>query len=279
MASFRTTGVALVTGAASGIGRGAANALAEAGARAIVFADIDEAGAAKASDESRKFATNPEYQTRAYALDVTDPKRVDAVIKETYKEFGRIDYLVNSAGIDTLAYAAIPDNDMDDYERVMATNARGMLLCSRAAVKVMEKQEPRTFATKLGATRDLGRGTIINVTSVLSYAAVPGKVAYIASKHAALGITKGTAQDAVGKGIRVNAVCPAWVNTAIHEAERKKFPPVQDFVKAASPLGRPAEPEEVGEGVVYLCSPAASYVNGIGLIIDAGLTLTVHLGI
>lgn len=81
---------------------------------------------------------------------------------------------------------------MDDYDRVMAVNSRGILLCSRAVVKVMEKQEPKKFTTKSGATRDLGRGVIVNVASALSYAAVPGKVAYIASKHAALGLTKAT---------------------------------------------------------------------------------------
>lgn len=86
------------------------------------------------------------------------------------------------------------------------------------------------------------------------------------------------AQDVATKGIRVNAMCPSWVRSPMYDSECQKFPPIQDFIKAAVPLGRPAEPDEVGESVVYLCSPAASYVNGIGLILDAGLTLTVHLG-
>lgn len=81
---------------------------------------------------------------------------------------------------------------MDDYDRVLAVNTKGILLCSRAVIRVMEKQEPRTLKTRTGATRDLGRGSIVNVTSALSYAAVPGKVAYVTSKHASLGITKAT---------------------------------------------------------------------------------------
>ncbi|KAF2203324.1 NAD(P)-binding protein [Delitschia confertaspora ATCC 74209] len=279
MASFRTTGVALVTGAASGIGLGAANALAEAGALAVVFADIDKAGIRASSEDSKKFATNPDYSPRAYVLDVRNEASVNAVVEKVVEEFGRIDYLINCAGVDVASYVPIPDHDMEDYDKVLAVNTRGLLLCSTAVIKVMEKQEPRTFQTSSGITRDLGRGAIVNVTSALSYAAVPGKVAYIASKHASLGITKATAQDVKGKGIRVNAICPSWVRTPMYEEECKKFPPVEDFIKASVPVGRPAEVEEIGDSIVYLCSPAATYVNGIGLILDSGLTLTVHLGI
>jgi NAD(P)-dependent dehydrogenase (short-subunit alcohol dehydrogenase family) len=94
--------------------------------------------------------------------------------------------------VDQVAYAPIPDNDMSDYDRVLAINATGILHCTRSAIAIMEKQEPRTITTRAGNTRELSRGVIVNVTSALSFAAVPGKVAYIASKHAALGITKAT---------------------------------------------------------------------------------------
>lgn len=93
------------------------------------------------------------------------------------------------------------------------------------------------------------------------------------------GFCGATAQDCAAKGIRVNAMCPSWVRTPMFTSESQKFPPVGDFIKASVPVGRPAETDEVGDSIVYLCSPAASYTNGIGLILDSGLTLTVHLGI
>ncbi|KAH7371736.1 hypothetical protein BKA66DRAFT_497652 [Pyrenochaeta sp. MPI-SDFR-AT-0127] len=279
MASFQTEGVAIVTGSAGGIGLGAANALAASGARAVVFADIDIARVQESATASKKYATNPDYEARAYQIDVTSVESVNGVFAKVVEEFGRLDYLVNSAGIDVANYVPVPDVDIADYDKVLAVNSRGILLCSQAAIAAMSKQDSRSFKTITGESRDLGRGAIVNVTSALSYAAVPGKVAYIASKHAALGITKATAQDTAGKGIRVNAICPSWVRTPMFDAESKKFPPIGDFIKAAVPVGRPAEPDEVGDSIVYLLSPAASYVNGIGLILDSGLTLTVHLGI
>ncbi|KAF2869479.1 oxidoreductase [Massariosphaeria phaeospora] len=275
--SFRTDGVALVTGAAGGVGLGIANALAEAGARAIIFADINEYRIWDAAQNSRVFATNPDYRVHACHIDVTDPISVRAVVELATGEFGWLDYLVKSAGVDTERYTAIPENDMEDYDRVQGVNARGMLLCTRAAIAVMEKQEPRSFTSKAGKTKDLGRGVIVNVTSVLSYTAVHEKVAYIASKHAAMGITKSTAHDSFKKGIRVNAICPGYVRTPMLNAETEKVPSTPDIIKAIAPNGRPAEPEEIGESVVYLCCPAASYVDGIGLIVDAGMTMTAHL--
>ncbi|KAF2676215.1 NAD(P)-binding protein [Lentithecium fluviatile CBS 122367] len=259
MASFRTEGVTIVTDFAGVNGLGAANALAEAGAWAVIFTDIDGSRVSKAAEES-KYATNAAYQSRAYALDVTDAYAVEAVFGKVVGEFGKIDYLVNSAGIDTAQYVAAPANDMNDYDRVL------------------DKQEPRSLVSKTGMKRDLGRGAIVNVTSLLSYAGVQGKVVYVASKHAALGITKALALDTTADGIRVNLLAPGHTRTPMFEGKCKKTPQVMDFIKAAVPAGRPLEPEEVGEGVVYLCSPMAGYVNGIGLIMDSGLSLTVHVG-
>lgn len=179
--------------------------------------------------------------------------------------------------MDTERYVPVPENDMQDYDKVMAVNSKGMLITSRAVIKVMEKQEPRTFTKRTGATRDLGRGVIVNITSVLSFAAQPGKVAYITSKHAAIGITKSLAMDVAAKGIRVNAICPGWVNTPMHHTELQKIPQIIEFIKRAVPIGRVAEPEEIGENVVALCTPAGTYINGAPIIIDAGLTLTVNL--
>ena len=178
----------------------------------------------------------------------------------------------------------------------MNVNVKGILICNRAMSKAMAAQEPRTFKSRNG-TRDIGRGSIVNVASANSYAGLPGKTAYVTSKHAVMGITKsaGTlpsfpvdsellddrfavAIDNTAHRVRVNAVCPSWVRTPMLEEEIRLNPSVPDAIKAACPFGRIAEPEEVADVIVFLCSPGASYVTGTGLIIDAGLTLTLHLG-
>ena len=184
---------------------------------------------------------------------------------------------------------------MDDFDRVMGANAKGVMTCTRAVSKVMLGQESRQVTTRNG-TRDIGRGSIVNLGSANSYAALPGKVAYVASKHAMMGITKTAGQfplgslinsieadkfrqalDCASKGVRVNAVCPTWVRTPMVEEECKKNPELAGAIKAMSPLGRAAELDEVVGVILFLCSPSASYVTGTGLVVDAGLTLTIHM--
>ena len=177
--------------AGSGIGRGAANALALAGATAIIFADIDLASAQHAAESSRAHATDPSYTPLALHLDVTSPGSVDAAVQTTVARFARIDYLVNSAGVDVHAYARTPDLDAAEYARVMDVNVKGALLVSQAVVRVMQSQTPRTFTLPVsGERRELARGSIVNVASALGYLALPGKGAYTVSKHAAIGLTK-----------------------------------------------------------------------------------------
>ena len=178
----------------------------------------------------------------------------------------------------------------------MNVNVKGILICNRAMSKAMASQEPRTIKSRNG-TRDIGRGSIVNVASANSYIGLPGKTAYVTSKHAVMGITKSAgmlpsfpvdsellndrfavAIDNTPHRVRVNAVCPSWVRTPMLEEEIRLNPSVPDTIKAACPFGRIAEPEEVADVIVFLCSPGASYVTGTGLIIDAGLTLTLHLG-
>ncbi|KAK4499680.1 hypothetical protein PRZ48_010198 [Zasmidium cellare] len=272
MAYFQTKGVAFVTGSAGGIGQGAANALAAAGATAIAFADVDETRVKAAAEESKKHAVDSGYRVQAFKLDTTDRRAVEDVVQAVVKEFGRIDYLVHSAGVDQEQYLPVPDDDPDDFDRVQNVNATGSLNVSRAVAKVMANQEPRQFTTISGTQRDLGRGVIVNVASAAAFVGIPSKVAYTASKWASLGITKTLAVDLAPKGIRVNCMCPTWVDTPMFEGEQSKIPPIGDIIKKVNPAGRPAEVDEVGNSIVYLCSPAASYVSGHALTLDAGMT-------
>lgn len=184
----------------------------------------------------------------------------------------------------------MPDDDPDDYDRVQAVNATGLLNVSRAVAKVMATQKPRQFTTVNGSQRKLGRGVIINVASAAAFVGISAKVAYTSSKWASLGITKtlGTSSllpshqkshhtnlpkpwASAPKGIRVNCMCPTWVDTPMFAGEKQKTPPILDLIQKINPAGRPAEVDEVGNSIVYLCSPAASYVSGHALTLDAGM--------
>ncbi|KAL8769664.1 MAG: hypothetical protein Q9209_004461 [Squamulea sp. 1 TL-2023] len=270
------TGVLLIIGAAGGIGEETAFAFAEAGISAIAFADLDEQKAGEVAEKSKSHATNDNYRTTVVAVDVTDPSSVQRMVDETIRVFGRIDYNVNAAGIDNDSYTHISDSSIEDFDKVMNVNAKGVLTCTRAVSKAMLAQGARYAKSRKG-TRDVGKGCIVNLGSANSYAAIPGKVGYVASKHAMMGITKTAALDCASQGVRINAVCPTWVRTPMFEEECTKNPQLQEMIKALSPLGRAAEPEEIAGAVLFLCSSAASYVTGTGLVIDAGLTLTVHM--
>ncbi|KAL9012830.1 MAG: hypothetical protein Q9173_002422 [Seirophora scorigena] len=247
-------GVALITGAAAGIGKETGFAFAEAGARVLQA---------------------PGVPCIAVKVDIVDEESVDAMVRSAMDEFGKIDYSVNSAGMGNVSGAMTPNVKVDVFSKTIETNGRGTMLCVRAVSKAMAGQEPLTHQGRRGS-RDLGRGSIVNLGSVNSYCAAPGMMPYTASKHAVVGITKTAAIDNGKNGIRVNAVCPSWVDTPMMQASLERIPPLGGIIKAASPLGRAAEPEEVADYIVFLCSPSASYINGTGLIVDAGLTLTMH---
>ncbi|KAG8158733.1 hypothetical protein KVR01_011176 [Diaporthe batatas] len=274
--STQLDGVALVVGSGSGIGREAAFSLAEAGAKVVVFADMNTETAKASSEESKKYARNQEYQTTIFEMNVQDDKSVQAMVDFVVKEFGRLDYAVNAAGVDNGVHAPISETDMDNFDRIMNINARGNLLCVKAQVAAMLKQDPKTWTSRNG-TRDIGRGVIVNVASANSYVGLPSKGSYTISKHAFMATTKMAAMDHSPQGIRVNAVCPTWVRTPLLDVELKKNPEVQGMISAVVPIKRAAECEEVSDTIAYLCSPAASYINGTGLLIDAGVTTTVRL--
>ncbi|KAI1081228.1 hypothetical protein F5B20DRAFT_79686 [Whalleya microplaca] len=270
-------GIALVTGAASGIGKETAFAFAEAGVRGVVFADVNQQGARDAAAESRSCAKNADYRPLALEVDIASQDSVQAMVDATVKEFGRIDYSVNSAGIGNISPALTPDLNVDVFSKTMDINIKGTLLCVRAVAKVMSRQEPLAYTSSRHGTRSLGRGSIVNLGSINSYMAAPGMSSYVASKHAVLGITKSAAMDCMKHHIRVNAVCPSFTDTAMMQAGFQRVRGLEQIVKTATPLRRSATTDEVADCIVFLCSPSASYINGAGLNIDSGITLTAHL--
>ncbi|KAI9370018.1 hypothetical protein BJX61DRAFT_113553 [Aspergillus egyptiacus] len=272
----RLDGVALVVGSGSGIGQQAAFSIAEAGARVVVFADMNEDTARASAEESKQYATNPNYESTHFVVNVKDEDGVVRMVGFVVSTFGRLDYAVNAAGIDNGVLTPLAETDISNFDNIMNINARGMLLCCRAQAAAMRKQSAKTFRGRNG-TRDIGRGAIVNVASANSFAGLPGKGPYTISKHACNAITKMTELDHSPEGVRCNAVCPIWVRTPMLDSELRQNPEVRDMISAMVPIKRAAECEEVADTIAYLLSPSASYINGTSVLLDAALTTTVGL--
>ncbi|OCL09906.1 NAD(P)-binding protein [Glonium stellatum] len=276
MSSKTTKGVALITGAASGIGKNTTFSFAESGATAIIFADFNEKGVQEAAEMSKKYTTNKEYQCVSVHVDVTDPSSVQAMVDTTLEKFGRIDYFVNSAGVGSDSSNMVADVSLGEFDKIININLKGTLLCNRAVSKAMISQESVVFEGHYGP-REIGRGSIVNLGSVNSLGAQPGKVPYTTAKHGVIAITKTAAMEGGPHGIRVNVVCPSWVDTPMVDRQRERNPQLDGMIKAIVPGGRIAEPDEIGDAIVFLCSPAASYISGTVVVIDNGTSLSVRL--
>ncbi|ETS80725.1 hypothetical protein PFICI_08254 [Pestalotiopsis fici W106-1] len=268
-------GIALVTGAASGIGKETAIAFAEAGAKGVVFADINDEGARAAAEESRQYAKHAGYRALAIKVDVTDAKSVQDLVASAVKDFERIDYAVNSAGIDLENYSSFtPAVDLDAFSKISDTNIAGAVRFVRAVTAAMAQQEPLTYTGRHG-TRSLGRGSIVLLGSTNSLIGAPGMIGYTTAKHAVIGIMRSAAVDALAlkSAIRVNAVCPAWVDTPMVQVAAEKNPMLKYAISNITPLNRAATVDEVADYIVFVSSPSGSFINGTALPIDAGLTL------
>ncbi|EMR91121.1 putative short-chain dehydrogenase reductase family protein [Botrytis cinerea BcDW1] len=277
MSFAKVTGVALVTGAAAGIGRETGYAFAEAGALVVAFADINFEGAKMSAEKSNGFAKNSSYQSFAIQVDVADVDSVQSMVDRMVEKFGRIDYLVHSAGLGATSLKPTSDLDIANFDETLSVNTRGTMLITRAVTKAMSTQEPLTTKGRHGDERSLGRGSIVHIASAFSYIAAPGMMAYVASKHAMMGMVKVAAVDNAKHQIRINALCPSWVQTSMLERSLERWKGLEAIIQKASPAGRAATAEELANIAVFMCSPSASYVNGSGLIVDAGMTVTAHI--
>ena len=246
--------VALVTGGASGIGRESALALAREGA-AVCVSDIDVAGGV-ATAQSIIDGGGKAIFARC---DVTKRADVRAMVAATLEAFGGLDAAVNNAGIAGSFDHRLHEADDDLFERVMAVNLRGVWLCMKAELEAMLAG---------------GGGTIVNIASVAGLIGAPKAAAYTASKHGVIGITRATAVEYAKRGIRINAVCPAYTDTAMVQGAVALNPLMGPIMARAIPMGRLGQPNEIADAVVWLCSAASSFVTGHALVLDGGLVAT-----
>jgi NAD(P)-dependent dehydrogenase (short-subunit alcohol dehydrogenase family) len=241
--------VAIVTGAASGIGKATAIKFAALGARVVVMDMNESAGKALVESIGKKAGS---------ALFVScnvceEPSVIDAMDR-VISVYGRIDYAYNNAGVGG-EFAKVENYPTDDWDKVMAVNLRGVFLCMKHQIPFMLQQE---------------KAAIVNCASLLSTVAYENDSAYVASKFAVLGLTKNAALEYASTGLRINSVSPGFTRTPmIDKGDEKKL----THIAAKHPIGRLANPEEIAEGVIWLCSDQSSFAIGLNLVLDGGYTL------
>lgn len=242
--------VALVTGAALGLGFATAQAFAEAGA-ATVLVDYNEDKVREAADELSAAG----HSVLPITCDVSDPDQVDAMIEQTVSKFGRLDAAFNNAGVNDGAHDILETNNAM-FDRIISINLRGVWLCQRAQLRQMVAQ---------------GSGAIVNCSSISGLAGGQGFGSYTAAKHAVSGITKSAALEYITKGVRVNAVAPGMFETPMGGFVTKDWDAdvVKDMLRD-QPIGRLGKPEEVASVVLFLCSDGASMIVGHTLPVDGG---------
>jgi NAD(P)-dependent dehydrogenase (short-subunit alcohol dehydrogenase family) len=243
--------VAVVTGAAAGLGLATARAFADSGA-AIVLADRDE----QTLEDAAAGLTAEGHRALGVVCDVSDEEEVAGLVDRAVADFGRLDFAFNNAGIQAPPTDAA-DEPADLFDRVDAVNLRGVWGCMKHELRQMRAQ---------------GSGAIVNCSSLGGLVGLPGRAAYHASKHGVLGLTKSAALEYAPRGIRINAICPGTIETPMVEdmiAKRELDVPA---AVAAQPIGRLGRADEIAAAVLWLCSPGASFVLGVALPIDGGYT-------
>ena len=249
MAELLNGKIALITGGSTGIGRATAQVFAREGAK-VAVADVNVAGA----EETMRLIQDAGGEAVFIRTDVSQAADTEAMVKTVVETYGRLDCAFNNAGIEG-EFLPTPDYPETTWDRVIGINLKGVWLSMKAEIKQMLSQ---------------GGGAIVNTASVAGLQGMPSASAYVAAKHGVVGLTKTAALEYAKAGIRVNAVCPGGVETPMLKRAFEKVPSMEEGVASAEPVGRLAQPAEIGEAVAWLCSDAASFVTGHPMAVDGG---------
>ena len=250
MSGLLQSKVALITGAASGIGAATADVFAQKGAT-VVVSDINEEGGQATVERIRSAGGEAMFKS----CNVADPEQVQSLIRAAVGTYGRLDIAFNNAGIEGEA-ATTPNCSIENFDLNIDVNLKGVFLCMKYQINQFLSQG--------------NGGAIVNTASVAGLVAAKGVPAYVAAKHGVVGLTKTAAVEFAKKRIRVNAICPGGIRTQMLERAINEKPWVEKQLLRLQPIGRLGEPEEVGRVVAFLCSDEASFVTGHAMPVDGG---------
>ena len=242
--------VALITGGGSGIGRATAIVFGREGAK-VVVADYNRAG----GEETVRVIKNAGGEASFIEANVAVAKQVETMVAKTIETYGRLDCAFNNAGIEGEMGGNLAECSEENWGRIIAINLTGVFLCMKYEIPQMLKH---------------GGGSIVNTASAAGLIGLPGGTAYVASKHGVAGLTKSAALEYAKSGIRINAVCPGFIRTAMVERVVDGGSISEDAMVAAEPIGRIGKPEEIANVVLFLCSDDASFVTGLPMPVDGG---------
>lgn len=276
-------GYALITGAASGIGRACAHGFVTEGSAGVALLDVSLEALETVRSELQTLQStrgkqngtingtqcNSGCRIEIYQVDVTNEKQVIGIVNDAASKFGRLDYVVNAAGIAMKHIGGVAFAETSDWQRIIDVNLTGTFFVLRAAAKIMLEQEPIRSSIN---GRPLQRGSIVNFSSIQGVVGIAQSAAYTATKHGIMGLTRSASEDYAKDGLRINAILPGYTETPLTTKNPQILEAMKQRVATAVPMERMGQPSEIADGVLYLAGGRSSFVTGSALAVDGGYT-------